>query len=273
MKFFIVVNNSKKSAIVLYDDVKSFLSNSKTQGVINQVVENVDDCDLIITLGGDGTILDAWGKYRDKGKAFFGINCGHLGYMTGATVDNWKEKLTEIINLNYKIDKRLVVCSNIRDKENRNIYYNEAMNDIVLCKKSTGVIKFDIYVDNKYLTSMVADGLICSSPNGSTGYAISVGGGFIDPNSSLIQLIAIAPHSLMNRSIILNKNSFIEVVLRKDSEPAVLLFDGVDSGIEINQSNKAVMGISMYNTMNIVSLNDTDNFLEKISKAFGNFVE
>jgi NAD+ kinase len=269
MIFYIEVNSTKEIAIALEEKVENFIISNGSE-----ITKNVDESDIILSLGGDGTLLRTWRKYKKNDKPIFGINCGTLGYLTEGTIDNWEYKLKNIIEENYKVIERMTIKGQTFSHIcNQKYDYNvtmSALNDIVITKPNNNVIDFEIYVNDKYLTSMKADGIICSTPTGATGYALSAGGSFIDPYSEMIELIAIAPHTLLNRSIMLSKDSLIKIKIV--SEKAIVSYDGCD---HINFSDKQIelekedyiLITSNKNYMKMAVVDD-ESFIDTISKTF-----
>ena len=263
MKIFLEVNETKPNAVDLRYDIVKFIKNDFNNRA--EIVEDISDCDLILTLGGDGTILRAWQQYHHLDKLLWGINCGNLGYMTECDTRDWKEKLSIVLEGNFKVNRYMTLQGDIclGDKV---LYHGIAMNDVVLHRVNCSVVHFNIRVDNQYLAYMNADGLVCSSPLGCTGYAISCGGAFIDPRTEMFQLIAIAPHNLMDRSIMISKDSEIQVQI-PDERQGIVQFDGLDSNI-ILDSNYVLKIRKGEEYLNMVSIDKGLNFVSKIAKTF-----
>jgi NAD+ kinase len=215
MTFFIEKYKGNEKALVLEQELILFLKENK-----QEVSSNIKDCDFILSLGGDGTFIRAVNKYRKYNKAILGINCGHLGYLTELNISNYKEKLLKLINNEYTINKRVGLTGTINNMQ------KDACNDIVIRNNNMNIIDFDVYVNDTFLSSFKADGIIISTPIGSTGYALSCGGSFVDPNSDNILLNLIAPHTLMNRSIVLNSNVEIKIVMKEVRGETAVAVDG-----------------------------------------------
>ena len=209
MTFFIEKYKDNEKALVLEQELILFLKENK-----QEVSSNIKDCDFILSLGGDGTFIRAVNKYRKYNKAILGINCGHLGYLTELNAFNYKEKLLKLINNKYTINKRVGLTGTI------NNIHKDACNDIVIRNNNMNIIDFDVYVNDTFLSSFKADGIIISTPIGSTGYALSCGGSFVDPNSENILL------NLMNRSIVLNSNVEIKIVMKEVRGETAIAIDG-----------------------------------------------
>ena len=215
MTFFIEKYKGNEKTLVLEQELILFLKENK-----QEVSSNIKDCDFILSLGGDGTFIRAVNKYRKYNKAILGINCGHLGYLTELNISNYKEKLLKLINNEYTINKRVGLTGTINNMQ------KDACNDIVIRNNNMNIINFDVYVNDTFLSSFKADGIIISTPIGSTGYALSCGCPFVDPNSDNILLNLIAPHTLMNRSIVLNSNVEIKIVMKEVRGETAVAVDG-----------------------------------------------
>ena len=259
MRFYLEINTTKESAIELSYLVKEFICLNGAN-----VVNDVSNADIIISLGGDGTMLRTWRKYRALDKAIFGINCGTLGYLTEGTINNWDEKISNIIANNMIIKNRTTLVGDVY--HNNNVVFSDvALNDIVLSKCGGSVVRCDVEVNDKFLTSFNADGIICSTSIGSTGYALSAGGAFLDPDSNAIEIVPIAPHTLLNRAIVLDGNSNITIKLSGRNVGSVS-YDGYDysENIQIEDYIK-IYGGNQKMKMVVV---DEESFIATVSKTF-----
>jgi NAD+ kinase len=174
--------------------------------------------DIVITLGGDGTILHAITLVKDSGIPILGINLGRLGFLASTEKHKISDALTILKNKEYTIDQRsmLAVSSNLSlFKEN-----NFALNDFTVHKRdNSAMITIHTYIDDEYLNAIWADGLIISTPTGSTGYSLSCGGPIVFPGSGNFIITPIAPHNLNVRPIVISDKKLIKLKLegRADS--------------------------------------------------------
>lgn len=248
MKFYLYINETKPEAKIMADKIKNFII-----GKGFRVVGTPSSANIIISLGGDGTLLRCWRETKEFSPLIFGINCGTLGYLTEGTCDNWQEKITKILDGDFYIENRITLqCGRL-----------QALNDIVFMKKDKQLLQYDISINNEFLTSFTADGLICSTPTGSTGYALSVGGAFIDPSSEMIEIIPIAPHSLMNRSILIPADKKVNIFI-KNSKVDVIA-DG-----EIAHCLTSISGFNIskgIDNMKMIKVSK-ESFVENISRTF-----
>ena len=169
--------------------------------------------DLLISIGGDGTILRAITKVEDLGIPIVGINTGRLGFLSTIKTSAIEEAIDQIFQGNYRISKRSVL--NIRtNPECIHLNIDFALNEIAVSRKNTtSMISIETWLDDEYLTSYWADGLIISTPTGSTGYSLSCGGPIIMPESDSLALTPIAPHNLNARPLIISAKHKIRLKL------------------------------------------------------------
>ena len=195
---------------------------------------NVDDnIECIITVGGDGTVVRVAQNVTNRKVPIVGLNCGHLGYLCDMTVDNVEHCLDQLLSDNYKIDERMMLegdCSSDADNRFR------ALNDIVVASDAAGlfVLNLTVKVNGIQLYSHNCDGLIVSTPTGSTAYNLSCGGPIVDPTAEIITITPIAPHTIINRSIVLSDKSIVEIKITelREHTSSYALSDGKSSEIE-----------------------------------------
>lgn len=169
--------------------------------------------DLIISIGGDGTMLASAFHAQFYNKPVFGVNLGKLGFLVDANVDQLEIFIEELKNGKYSIDERMVIEGECIGHKVEKLY---AVNDIVIDKGGwPKMIELTVTIDGEYVTTFAADGLIVATPTGSTGYSISVGGPIVSPKTDVITLSPVSPHSLSVRPIVLPSSQ--EIVIRADS--------------------------------------------------------
>lgn len=192
--------------------------------------------DFLITIGGDGTILDAVTLIRESGIPILGINTGRLGFLSNVS----KEKITSAVNAlsegNYTIDERIVLetSTSISDMD-----LNFALNEITVSRKNTtAMVTVHTWINDEYLNSYWADGLIISTPTGSTGYSLSCGGPIIMPGSENFVITPIAPHNLNVRPFVIPNNYKIRLKVEGREKQFLVSLDSriyaMDTGSEIN---------------------------------------
>lgn len=168
--------------------------------------------DLLISIGGDGTILRAITFVRDLSIPIVGINTGRLGFLSTIQTNEIEEAIGHILNGNFKISERTLLSVKT-DPENKSINeLNFALNEIAVSRKNTtAMIKVETHLNKEYLTSYWADGLIVSTPTGSTGYSLSCGGPVITPKTDSFVLTPIAPHNLNARPLVIPDSTEIQL--------------------------------------------------------------
>ncbi len=184
-------------------------------------------CDLVIVVGGDGCMLGAARALAKSNVPVLGINRGHLGFLTDISPDELQPKVTAVLNGSYTSEKRFLVDGFI-DREGITIDSGSALNDIVLHPgKSVRMIEFELYIDGQFVYSQRSDGLIVSTPTGSTAYSLSGGGPIMHPKLDALVLVPMFPHTLSSRPIVVDGKSEIKIVIGPNNEfyPQVS-FDG-----------------------------------------------
>lgn len=181
--------------------------------------------DIIISLGGDGTLLASARAIRDRGVPILGINLGSLGFLTQLTPVNLEETLTAVLERRHQIEKRMV--AEVEIEHGPEIEHPYALNDVVVDRGAVSrLINLDLYANDYFICSYSADGLIISTPTGSTAYSLAVGGPIINPLMNAMVVSPISAFSLTTRPIIFSADDDLRVVVRsKHSEP-VLTVDG-----------------------------------------------
>lgn len=170
-----------------------------------------DEADLVIALGGDGTILDCAKKMARRGKPILGINLGHLGYMAELEMDELGA-LDKIIEGDYTLDERDMLNIEVFDKNGESKYQSYALNDAVISNGSVAkIINLELYAEDSLVTSYRADGLIISTPTGSTAYAMSAGGSIADPKVKCMLVTPICPHSFIARQLIFSDETKLKI--------------------------------------------------------------
>lgn len=184
-----------------------------------------DGAELVIVLGGDGTLLSAARFVAGRDIPLFAVNLGHLGFLTAITVEDLFPELERAIRGEHRIGlRRMVDCELVR--KGRSIASYSALNDVVVTKSELArMIDLDTHVDNHFVAAYKADGLIISTPTGSTAYSLSAGGPVIFPSVAALCITPICPHMLTNRPVIVPENSVIQI-LNHGEDGTYLTIDG-----------------------------------------------
>ena len=185
-----------------------------------------EGCDLVIVLGGDGTLLAAARAIGRSETPLFPVNVGSLGFLTAISIDELYPELERAFRGEHRIAKRRLLATEVvRDGQVVAAY--EALNDAVLTKASIArMIDLDAHVDEQFVCAYKADGLIISTPTGSTAYSLSAGGPIIFPSVPAICITPICPHMLTNRPVLVPETSVIRVISRSPDDSVYLTIDG-----------------------------------------------
>lgn len=281
-KFCIITNNNKDIEYELSNKIRDYLVEKGADCIIDTMINENDsyrytnpanvpiDTQCIITIGGDGTLLQAAHDLIDRDVVFLGINKGNLGFLAETGTDNIPETLDRLIEDDIKIEKRMMLKGQIvRDGEV--VYESVALNDIVI-HRSGGirVSDYKVFVNDLYLNEYHADGIIVSTPTGSTAYNLSAGGPIAQPDAKLMVLTPICAHSINGRSIILSSRDRIAVEIcpprnHKDDN-SLVAFDGY-SPLEL-QANDIVIIEKSELLAKLAKLDDS-SFLQVLKNKMG----
>ena len=182
---------------------------------------------MVISLGGDGTMLAAARIVGKHGTPILGVNLGKLGFLAEVSVDELQECLNDILKGNYFVEERMALEA--KSSKDEKLYY--ALNEVVVDKgASSRVIDLETYVNNDYLVTYAADGIILNTPTGSTAYSLASGGPIVAPQAKVITINPIAPHTLTARPVIVPDDSVIRVVVSSSAKPVHITTDGQVEG-------------------------------------------
>jgi NAD+ kinase len=189
-------------------------------------VEIMQQADLVIVLGGDGTLLSVARRANSREVPILGVNLGGLGFLTSTTSSELFSTLEQILNGEYEVERRsLLEATLIRNGEPIESF--QVFNDAVINKGALArIIDLEAWVDDHYLCTYKADGLIVATPTGSTAYSLAAGGPIIAPSVGVVVLSPICPHTLTNRPIVLPDDANVRIVLRTADEDVILTLDG-----------------------------------------------
>lgn len=279
MKAFIMPNLDKPNAHICTERVVKKLDEFNVQSMMDLRYKNsfeietiayadfysaIYEADIVIAIGGDGTIIHSAKHAVEYDKPLLGINVGRLGFMAGLEMSEIP-LLKKLVKKDYQIEKRMLIECLHYSGENINKYL--ALNDVVISNGALSrIIDLDVMCLSKTVTSYRADGIIFSTPTGSTAYALSAGGPIVEPNLNIISMTPICPHSLVARTIIFSSDKVLSVCGSKSNRhPIYITVDGEqgaklekDDRVDIKQSNRYVKLICLNNK----------SFYEVISQKF-----
>jgi NAD+ kinase len=203
--------------------------------------------DIIVVLGGDGTMLSVARLVGEKGIPILGVNTGGLGFLTAVTRDELYEVLDKVLSGECSVEERIMLTACVF-RHSECIAEYLVVNDVVVNKGALArIIDLETYIDHSYVATFKADGLIVSSPTGSTAYALSAGGPILYPTLNTIVLAPICPHTLTNRPIVLPDNVVVDIVMRSLNEDVFLTIDG-QVGFSLRQNDTVEVKKSEFKT-------------------------
>ena len=219
---------SQRGAEVLVDqEYYQFLTEDQKLDVNAAKIFTGDDfdADIVISMGGDGTFLKAASRVRQKMIPILGINMGRLGFLADISPNDIEKCLDAIYEEDYSIENRALIQVTTDGEPLEG--YNGALNDVAILKRDTAsMISIRASINGDYLTTYQADGLVISSPTGSTAYSLSNGGPIIVPGTKVISMTAVAPHSMNIRPIVLADSSEITLTVESRSHNFLIAIDG-----------------------------------------------
>jgi NAD+ kinase len=237
-KIGIIAKGNKPEAIQVVKELIGWLKDHKVECVVDAAIakavshpaldkqEMAGAVEMVVVLGGDGTLLTAARALHKKQVPILGVNLGGLGFLTEITLAELYPMLEAILRGEYKTDERMLLEARVWRKE-KVVDTFQVLNDVVINKGALArIIELETSVDQAYLTTFRADGLVISTPTGSTGYSLSAGGPIVYPSLQSIIITPICPHTMTNRPIIVPKEATITVTLCSADQEVFLTLDG-----------------------------------------------
>ncbi|HYE84188.1 MAG TPA: NAD(+)/NADH kinase [Clostridia bacterium] len=217
---------NKDIKLLLESDIAERL-NYRNSGFSRE--ELYSQSDVIIVLGGDGTILNIARQSSKYGVPLFGINLGHLGFLAEAEISDMYLSLERIMNGDYLIEKRMMLEAFV-DGSEEDLKELTALNDISITKGMLSrMITFSVFINDSFFELYSADGIVISSPTGSTAYSLSAGGPIVSPELKVLVITPICPHTLYNRSIVVSEEDEVRIEICEENSEVMLSVDGQDS--------------------------------------------
>ncbi len=208
-----------KLGINVYLDCANYCENEKFKNFkIGSLKDWLDKINLVIVIGGDGTLLSVARIIVDYDIPILGINQGKLGFMTDITVDEMIVVIQSmLVDNNYTLEARSLLAAKVI-RDGKIVDNGVALNDIVISRGAIGnMIEFDINIDNQSVLSQKSDGVIFATPTGSTAYSLAAGGPIINPDAKVFSIVPICPQSLTNRPLVVNDSGVIEFILMREN--------------------------------------------------------
>lgn len=234
----ILINRTKPHAQQTGSALKSFFDHEKVRqewietlppqkSLYRKMADlRVRKADLVIAVGGDGTLLQAAHRFRGSGVPILGINIGYLGFITSIHGDRIKQEMKRVLNAEFVVSQRTALDLEIRNGKKRTTGW--ALNDALITRGGNPhLIGIEARIGQRRLTSYRCDGLVVATPTGSTAYSLAAGGPIISPECNVLTVTPICPQSLTNRSVVVNSTEPIEMQLTATSGPAEVQVDGM----------------------------------------------
>ncbi len=267
--FVIYTNLHKDSKLTVTNRIRNYLIAHAKQCVLwdgETAEEEMKDADCMIVLGGDGTMLQAARDVQKWNLPLIGVNLGTLGYMTEIELSALEESLDLLMNGQFEVESRMMLSGKVEGRQGTE--EDLALNDIVISRSgSLQIIKFNILVNGQFLNNYSADGVIVTTPTGSTGYNLSAGGPIVEPKARLIMITPICPHTLNQRSIILSPEDVIEIEISEGREGCVQTVEANFDGNHVvpMHTGERIKIVQSEKTTDIIQLNKV-SFLEVLHK-------
>ena len=262
-KYLVLANNDKDIDLALSKKTVEYLKEKGAYAnIVSDVINDYDgivikeeyiaDAKAVIVIGGDGTMLRAAAGLGDHDIPLLGINLGTIGFLTEVEVSNLYDALDRLLSGDFNVEKRMMIEGNLKGRSFK------SLNDVVITRAGfSRIIGLNIYVNDELLDTYEADGVIVSTPTGSTGYNLSAGGPLVSPKSKAIVVTPISPHSLTSKSIVFDSEDVIRIEIvkkRKTQETdAIVSFDGSNNEelsagdtIIVKKSKKEIELIKLY---------------------------
>ena len=263
-------SNVDMSVIKQIEDIISELNATSNLMIVDELDEYVVDEEMgyqaIISVGGDGTLVSAAKIAKTLYIPIVGINLGHMGYLCDLDLETMRAGIEHLVLDDFEVEERMMLSGYLGGEKK----LRSALNDVVISKgHGLNVINLSVYIDGKFLYTYNCDGIIFSTPTGSTGYNLSANGPIVDPTTQVILLNPINPHTLNSRPIVLDKDVTVSVVLNTrhdyEKEEAYVSFDG-EKRVLLNKGEELMVHRSNQ-TIKMVRFSKL-NFLERISEKF-----
>ncbi len=243
-----VLRPNSPNIISIYKDIKDKFEKRGIEVLLSNLSEDIEkfnrmcqEVDLLISLGGDGTLLSLVRKSYGYDKPILGINAGNLGFLADTPIDLVDDMLDRLIIGDYRVDNRMLIAGYIESKNYKKKFY--AFNDVVISRPTIShMVAINASIDNDWFNTYRGDGLIISTPTGSTAYNLSLGGPIMYPLSKVFIMTPVAPHSLTQRPLVVPSDFTINLT---SPDELVIIVDGQDDYILKREERLVIKGAKM----------------------------
>ena len=283
IKIGIIVNHSTRAGELDIGEIYDYIEKKggsfhklKVREKGSELMENFTDVSelpkdsvCVMVFGGDGTIIQAARELAPEGIPILGVNLGTVGFLAEVELHEIHEAIDGVFEKNFHLEKRFMLSGKVI-KEGKTVYEANALNDIVVARGNlVRAIRTAVYIDGNPMKSLYGDGIIVTTPTGSTGYNLSAGGSIIMPDAEVFGILPICPHSLDSRGVITSASSKVDIAVEwnKKSEPeeAIVSFDG-NKGIRLMPGDRVEI-IKAELTVPFLRINDF-KFFDSVRKKF-----
>ncbi|MBR2303022.1 MAG: NAD(+)/NADH kinase [Clostridia bacterium] len=219
----------------------------------------VDKCNILVVIGGDGTILHVCEAAAKANVPILSVNNGRLGFLSEIEIFEFEKALLTIKSNEYDVERRMMGQVDFEDK-----VFNFINEILVVRTNRNSIAKINVFSDGVYIDTYEGDGVIVSTPTGSTGYSLSSGGPILSPKIDALVLTPLCVHSLHNRSIVFNENEFIDIVVESRDDENSIYIDGKEVAQKVPKGAKMLVKKSNL-FVNFIKINK-GNFYEKLNK-------
>ena len=230
MRIGIVPHTGKPVAMDLSRELAEVLDRRGVEHllVLSPDKDNLAPFDLVIVLGGDGTLLNTARLASHSQVPVFGVNVGHLGFLTEVETDGLMPALDRLLAGDFSVEKRMLLAASV-ERGGKSIARHVALNDFVVTRGTFArILEFSIFAAGQHVTDYVGDGVIVATPTGSTAYSLAAGGPIVEPLLESICITPICPHSLAGRSVVIRPEVQVQIHLNRVSGSVMLTIDGYD---------------------------------------------
>ena len=252
----LIVNMKKQNAVMLIEKIIDLIEKQNCSAVMPETIaaalglpkygwppQDLAKTDCLVVLGGDGTLLVSARKAAPSGIPVLGVNMGNLGFLTEVDVPDLTEALEKLIRGEYVIEERMMLDAGVY-RNGTLVWQSLALNDTVISKGAFArLIYLETLVDEEYVTTYPADGLIVATPTGSTAYSLSAGGPLVPPNLELMLVTPICPHLLWARPLVIGAESRVKVNILSELDEIMLTLDG-QYGFKLQKKDSVVLSRS-----------------------------
>ncbi len=255
------LDTAAKIATLLQNQGLEVIYGFFNEGRIQYQVQN-QEADLLIALGGDGTMLRAGHLCAPHRVPILGINLGRFGFLTEIRQDQWEEALPQLVEGHYWLETRMMLrAEHVRAGETLSDWL--VLNEVVVSRgEVVRPVHLQAFVDHRFLTTYVADGLICATPTGSTAYALAVGGPILPPELRNILLVPVAPHLSIDRAIVLAEGASVSIIVHTEHQAVF----SVDGHLPIRLENGDSVNVrASHHTVQFVRVQDPGYFYRNLT--------